>query len=145
MRIGVCRVVEVDKVKRNRASMELRVMFTPELVEGAGGDAGPSGCCSGVVAGAALGQCLAWEGGTPLSCSSSCDLGVEEVRGSKASVELEVRSIPELVGGVGVGACCHECCLGAVAGIALGCRLVWGGGTPLSCLLFLQVEEGEWA
>ena len=41
---------------------------TPVLVEGAGGDAGPSGCCPGVVAGAALGQRLSWEGGTLLSC-----------------------------------------------------------------------------
>ena len=58
--------MEVDEVKRNEASMELRVRSAPVPVEGAGGDAGPSECC--VVVGAALGRRLAWEGGTPLSC-----------------------------------------------------------------------------
>ena len=57
--------MEVDGVKQNEASMELRVRSTPIPVEGVGGDAGPSGCCPGVMAGAVLGRRLAWEGGTP--------------------------------------------------------------------------------
>ena len=49
-------------MKWNEASVELEVRSTPESVKGAGGGAGPSGCCPSVVAGAAL-----WEGGAPLS------------------------------------------------------------------------------
>ena len=67
----------------------------------ADGDIGRWGCCPSVMAGAVLGRRLAWEGGTPLSCPSSCALGVEEVRGSEAGVKHGVRSIPESMGGSG--------------------------------------------
>ena len=70
----------VDAVNRNGTGVASSVWTAPVLVGGAGSGAGPSGCCTGVVAGAALGQRLAWEGGTPLSCSSSFILGVDEVK-----------------------------------------------------------------
>ena len=66
---------------------------------------------------------LAWEGGTPLSCMSPFILGEDEVKWNEASVELEVRSTPESVGGAGGGAA------------------LWEGGAPLSGLLSLFVEE----
>ena len=100
---------------------------TGALVGGACGGAGAPGCCAGVVAGAVLWWRLAWEGGTPLSCMSPFILGEDEVKWNEASVELEVRSTPESVGGAGGGAA------------------LWEGGAPLSCLLSLFIAEGiDW-
>ena len=56
---------------------------TGALVGGACGGVGAPGCCAGVVAGAALWRCcLAWEGGTPLSCLPSLLADEEECEGA---------------------------------------------------------------